>query len=85
MQRGPSIGIGVIMVVCMSLGLAAHGQTNSAPNSSSKGTAMATHAKGTFEVKLNPQTPDGPRSFGIESAGLKDCAPSSVMLNMLGP
>lgn len=59
MQRGPSIGIGVIMVVCMSLGLAAHGQTNSAPNSSSKGTAMATHAKGTFEVKLNPQTPDG--------------------------
>jgi hypothetical protein len=49
-----------IAAICLSLGLAANAQTSSStPNPVQKATAMATHAKGTFEVKLTPQTPDG--------------------------
>ena len=55
-------GFGVITVICLSLdfGFAAYTRSHSsAPNPVLKGTAMPAHASGTFEVKLNPQTPDG--------------------------
>jgi hypothetical protein len=65
-------GVGVITAVCLSLvlggfGSLAYAQTQSsvpspAPNRVSnavqKGMAMATHASGPFDVKLNPQPPD---------------------------
>ncbi|MFZ0286195.1 MAG: DUF3224 domain-containing protein [Terriglobales bacterium] len=51
---------GVITVVCLSLAFAAYAQTDSAvPNSPQKGPSVTIHAKGTFEVKITPQTPDG--------------------------
>jgi hypothetical protein len=59
MKKWPRISVGVIMVVCMSLGLAALQVPSSAPNSAQKGVSMTIHAKGTFEVKITPQTPDG--------------------------
>ena len=60
MKKWPCISVGLIVVVCMSLGLAAHAQTNSpAPSPPQKGVTVAAHAKGTFEVKITPQTPDG--------------------------
>ena len=53
-------GFGAITVICLSLGFAAYTQSHSsAPNPVQKGTAMPAHASGTFEVELNPQTPDG--------------------------
>jgi hypothetical protein len=59
MKKWPRISAGIIMVVCMSLGLVALQAPSSTPNPLQKGVAMTTHAKGPFEVKLNPQTPDG--------------------------
>jgi hypothetical protein len=53
-------GAGLIAAVCICLGFAANAQTSSSPpNPPQKGSAMTTHAKGTFEVKITPQTPDG--------------------------
>ena len=54
-------GVGVITAICLSLGFgsAAYTQARSSAPNQVQGTAMATHASGTFEVKLNPQTPDG--------------------------
>jgi hypothetical protein len=55
-------GVGVITAICLSLGFgsAAYTHTHSSvPNPVQKGTAMATHASGTFEVKVTPQVPDG--------------------------
>ena len=58
-MRRLRLGAG-ITVVCLSLSLAAYAQTNSpAPASPQKGAPVTTHAKGTFEVKVTPQTPDG--------------------------
>ncbi|MGO9125325.1 MAG: DUF3224 domain-containing protein, partial [Terriglobales bacterium] len=48
----------VITIICLSLGLAASAQTNS-PAPTQKGAPVTTHAKGTFDVKITPQTPDG--------------------------
>jgi hypothetical protein len=59
MKKWPRISVGVIMVVCMSPGLAALQAPSSTPNPIEKGAAMTTHAKGTFDVKITPQTPDG--------------------------
>jgi hypothetical protein len=53
---------GVIAAICLSLGLSfsAYSQTQApTPNAVQKEASMTTHATGTFEVKLNPQTPDG--------------------------
>lgn len=53
---------GVVAVIFVSLGLgpSAFTQTqNPAPTPPQKGAAIVTHAKGTFEVKVTPQTPDG--------------------------
>jgi hypothetical protein len=55
-------GVAVITVMCLSLGFGFATYTHSrssAPNPVQKGTAIPAHASGTFEVKLNPQTPDG--------------------------
>jgi hypothetical protein len=56
---------GVITVIGLCLGPVAYAQSSDrhpAPNPASsavqKGVAMATHANGTFEVKLNPQPPE---------------------------
>jgi Protein of unknown function (DUF3224) len=50
-------GYGAAMIVtAICLALAANPQTSTSPQ---KGGLMATHAKGTFEVKITPQTPDG--------------------------
>jgi uncharacterized protein DUF3224 len=55
-----SSGVVVITAIYLSLSCATYAQANSTtPNSPQKGAPMTIHAKGTFEVKLNPQTPDG--------------------------
>jgi len=62
MKKRSRAGVGVITTICLSLGYgsSAHSQTHSsAPNAVQKGAAVATHASGTFEVKVNAQTPDG--------------------------
>lgn len=51
-------GMGIMTVICLSVGVAAFAQTTSTPNAVQKGADTAMHARGTFEVKLNPQTPD---------------------------
>jgi len=54
--------IGIITALCLSLvaGFPAYAQTQApAPNAVQKETPMTTHATGTFEVKLDPQRPDG--------------------------
>lgn len=52
--------VSVIGAICLSFSIAATAQTNSpSPNAVQKGAEVTTHAKGPFEVKLNPQTPDG--------------------------
>jgi hypothetical protein len=54
--------VGVIHVAAayLLLSLAAYAQTNSpAPTTPAKGAPVTTHAKGTFEVKITSQTPDG--------------------------
>jgi hypothetical protein len=64
MKDGFPSRIGIIAALCLSLGpgFRAYAQTQApspAPNSVQKETTMTTHATGTFEVKLNPQVPDG--------------------------
>ena len=54
-------GVAVITIICLRLASMTQAQTQSSnPVSSAieKGVAVATHASGTFEVKLNPQSPD---------------------------
>jgi hypothetical protein len=54
-------GVSVITVICLSLASVTQAQTQSpspVPSTAQKGVAVATHASGTFEVKLNPQPPD---------------------------
>jgi hypothetical protein len=61
MKERPCAGVGVITVICISLASVIQAQTqsqNPVPSSVQKGVAVATHASGTFEVKLNPQPPD---------------------------
>jgi Protein of unknown function (DUF3224) len=59
MKERPRIDAGVIAVICL-FSLAACAQTNSStPAPSQKGAPVTTHAKGTFDVKITPQTPDG--------------------------
>jgi hypothetical protein len=53
----------VIVVICLCFGSVADGHARSstrapAPSAIQKGTAMATHASGPFDVKLTPQPPD---------------------------
>jgi hypothetical protein len=50
-------GVSFITVIWLGLACGAHAQTE-APNAVQKGVAVTTHARGTFEVKLNPQPPD---------------------------
>jgi len=62
MKKRSRAGAGVITAICLSLGFgsSAHTQTySSAPNAAQKGAAVATHATGTFDVKVNAQAPDG--------------------------
>jgi hypothetical protein len=54
-------GLGVIMAICLSLGLRSAASTqihSSVPNPVQKGTSTSTRASGTFEVKLVPQPPE---------------------------
>jgi hypothetical protein len=51
--------VGVIPAICLSLGCVAIAQTPPSTPTAQKGASVTAHAKGTFEVKLNPQTPDG--------------------------
>ncbi len=56
MRKRACTGISVTVWLC--LASAAHAQIqnlNSGPNAVQKGVAVAAHANGTFEVKLNPQ------------------------------
>ncbi len=57
MRKRAGAGVRVTTVICLCFAFAAHAQTE-APNAVQKGVAVATHARGTFEVKLNPQPPD---------------------------
>jgi len=62
MKTPPRLGIVVITAASFCLGLGSMTRTNanlSGQGSVQKGTVMATHATGTFEVKLTPQIPDG--------------------------
>jgi hypothetical protein len=58
-NKRPRIGAFLINAICLFLGLAAYAQTSSTTTPVPKGAPMTTHAKGTFEVKITPQTPDG--------------------------
>jgi len=56
------LGVVVVTAFCLSFGFGARTHTRAslaAPNSLQKGAPVATHATGTFEVKLTPQPPDG--------------------------
>jgi hypothetical protein len=60
MRERPRFAAGVIASICLSLSLAAHAAANSSvPNPPSKDATVTTHAKGTFDVKITPQTPGG--------------------------
>jgi hypothetical protein len=59
-KKQSRIGAVLINAICLSFGLVAHAQTSSSVSTpAQKGTSMTTLAKGTFEVKITPQTPDG--------------------------
>jgi hypothetical protein len=48
------------MITAICVAVSVYAQTSSStPTPPQKGAPLTTHAKGTFEVKLNPQTPDG--------------------------
>jgi len=54
--------IAILTAVCLSFGFVPLGRTRahlSLPNWAQKGSSVSLHATGTFEVKLNPQAPDG--------------------------
>lgn len=58
-KRSRGIAV-VITAIYLFLSCATYAQANSAtPNPPQKGAAMTMHAKGTFDVKITPQTPDG--------------------------
>jgi hypothetical protein len=62
MKTQSPLAVATITAFCLFLGLRALAHTSpnfSTQNSTRKGTTMPTHAIGTFEVKLTPQTPDG--------------------------
>lgn len=50
---------GVITAIGLFLILSAYAQPQSSVLNTQKGAPMTVHAKGTFEVKITPQTPDG--------------------------
>ncbi|MGB0035830.1 MAG: DUF3224 domain-containing protein, partial [Candidatus Acidiferrales bacterium] len=61
MKKPFRTGAGVITAICLSIGFAYSAHTHahsSGPNAIQKGAAMATHAIGTFDVKLVPQPPE---------------------------
>ena len=61
MKKRSRAGVVVITSICLSLGFGSWSYTRthlSVPNPVQKGTAMAMHASGTFEVKLIPQPPE---------------------------
>lgn len=56
-------GVGVVTIVCLSLGSAVYGQSQASapsavPSTVQKEAAVAIHASGPFDVKLIPQPPD---------------------------
>jgi hypothetical protein len=57
-MKNSRIVVGVITAIWFSFSCAAYAQTTTS-SPAQKGAAMTTHAKGTFEVKITPQTPDG--------------------------
>lgn len=63
MEKRLGLGTGVVVGVCMALSLALvifiHAQAP-ATGSAQKGPAMASHATGSFDVKMTPQKPDNP-------------------------
>lgn len=63
MEKRLGLGTGVVVGVCMALSLALvifiHAQAP-ASSSAQKGPAMASHATGSFDVKMTPQKPDNP-------------------------
>jgi len=50
--------VGVITVIWFCGGIAGYAQTQASNSDAQKGSAMAAHATGTFEVKLTPQPPE---------------------------
>jgi Protein of unknown function (DUF3224) len=61
LKKRSCAGVSVITVIWLCLASVAQAQTqspNSGPSAAQKDVAVATHASGTFEVKLNPQPPD---------------------------
>jgi hypothetical protein len=59
MRKQFRVSVGVITAICLSIGIGsfAHTHTHSpVSNTIQKGAVMPIHAKGTFEVKLDPQT-----------------------------
>ncbi len=60
-NRSARIALGIITAISLSFGLSAlaYPQTHASnPATAQKGAPMATHASGTFDVKLIPQPPD---------------------------
>src|SRR5258708_31789259 len=60
-NRNTRAALGIITAISLSFGLSvsAYPQTHaSTPATAQKGPPMATHASGTFDVKLTPQPPD---------------------------
>ncbi len=61
MKKRSLAGVVIITAICLSLGFGSSSYTRthlSVLNPVQKGIAMATHASGTFEVKLVPQPPE---------------------------
>src|SRR5216683_2062335 len=66
-NRSARIALGIITAFSLSFGLSAlaYPQTHASnPATAQKGAPMATHASGTFDVKLIPQPPDDKGSAG---------------------
>lgn len=63
MEKRLGTGTGVVVGLCMALSavpvIFIHAQAP-ATSSAQKGTAMANHATGSFDVKMTPQKPDNP-------------------------
>ncbi|HET9283092.1 MAG TPA: DUF3224 domain-containing protein [Candidatus Angelobacter sp.] len=63
MEKRLGIGTGMVVGLCMALSLAVvifvHAQAP-ATSSAQKGPAMASHATGSFDVRMTPQKPDNP-------------------------
>ena len=62
-RAGAAVGIGLLLF--LTVGFFAQSQSDSAfSDASQKEATLTTHASGTFEVKLNPQTDDGDPTVG---------------------